>query len=387
VIRVGYIAAEPSPARAPQLDRIAARGDLELKVVYAAATVQKRTWTVGFEHEAIILRGPRVPLTRVLHHDYPLTPQIWRLLSRERFDLLVIGGWSLLATQLAIIWARRHGVPYFLISENHLREARPLWVRALKSVVLRHVVPQASGHLVTGTLAREHAMFYGARRDRITVFPNTIDVPAYRAAAADLQTRRGAIRRELGIAEDAIVVTQVGRLLRIKGFDELLEAATLAGQLTPKSLHLLFVGDGDLRSELELRANDLGLNATFAGFREGAALLECYAATDVLALFSRRETWGIVVNEAMAFGLPLVLTAAVGAGADLLQPGENGEVVESGDLYGQARALAKLAEDDGLRARYGRRSLELIEPWAYEPSIERFVAAVRRAVNERGPNE
>ena len=64
-------------------------------MIYAAATVQRREWKLDYAHEPTFLRGPSLPLTRVLHHDYPLTPQIWRLLERERFDVLVIGGWSL----------------------------------------------------------------------------------------------------------------------------------------------------------------------------------------------------------------------------------------------------------------------------------------------------
>lgn len=382
MIRVGYIAGEPNPSRVPHLDRIAARDDLELTVVYASSTVHRRTWTLQFEHPPIILRGPRLPLARVLHHDYPLTPQIWRLLTRLRFDVLVIGGWSLLATQLAIVWARTHGVPYLLISENHLREARPAWVSLVKRLVLRHVVPAASGHLVTGSLARQHALHYGARADRITVFPNTIDVPAYRAAAEELRARRNEIREELGIAPGTVVVLQVARLIPVKGPDETLEAVALASTLTDRRLHLLTVGDGPLRPTLERRARDLGLHATFTGFRQGAGLLECYVAADVFALFSRRETWGIVVNEAAAAGLPLVLTSAVGAGADLLRPGENGELVESGDVEGQARAIARLADDGELRARYGRRSSELIESWGYERSVEEFAAAVRVAAGD-----
>src|SRR5262249_48791755 len=147
-------------------------------VVYAASTVHRRTWTLDLD-DAIVLRGPRLPTTSILHHDYPLTPQIWRLLDTGRFDCVVVGGWSLMATQLAVAWARLRGVRCFLISENHDREPRPPWVRAVKSRVLRHVVPQAAGHLVTGTLAREHQLAYGARADRIVIWPNTVDVDAY----------------------------------------------------------------------------------------------------------------------------------------------------------------------------------------------------------------
>ena len=179
VIRVGYIAGEPNPYRAPHLDRIAEHPDIDLTVdLRRRRPCSAASGQLEYAHEPTILRGPSLPLTRVLHHDYPLTPQIWGLLERERFDVLVVGGWSLMAPQLAIVWARiRHRVPYLIISENHSREPRPAWVRAVKSLVLREVIPQASGLLVTGTLAREHALQYGARPDRITVFPNTSTWP------------------------------------------------------------------------------------------------------------------------------------------------------------------------------------------------------------------
>jgi glycosyltransferase involved in cell wall biosynthesis len=381
VIRVGYIAGEPNPSRAPHLDRIAAHADINLTVIYAAPTVHRREWSLDLKHEPVILRGPSLPLSRILHHDYPLTPQIWKLLSRERFDVLVIGGWSLLATQLAIVWARTHNVPYLLISENHFREPRPRWVQRVKGLVLPRIVPQAKGHLVTGRLAREHQLHYGAESDSITVFPNTVDVDTYGRSIDELRARGAEIRAQLGIPGEAVVVAHVGRLMDIKAPDEALEATARARTRTNARLHLVIAGNGPLRSSLERRAAELGMPVTFAGFRSSTALLEIYAITDIFVLFSRREAWGIVVNEAAAAGLPLVLTDRVGAAADILEPGANGELVASGDIDGEADAIARLAGDDDLRARYGRRSRELIASWGYDPSVQSFFAAIQRATS------
>jgi glycosyltransferase involved in cell wall biosynthesis len=379
VIRVGYIAGEPNPSRAPHLDRIAEHPDIELTVIYAAATVHRREWTLELAHNPVILRGPSVPATWLLHHDYPLTPQVWPLLQRERFDVLVIGGWSLLATQLAIVWARLHKVPYLLISENHFREARPRWISALKSAVLPHLVRPAAGHLVTGTLAREHQLHYGARPDTITVFPNTVDVEEFGRRADELREHRTELRRSLGVADDAVVITQVSRFIPFKGPDEAVEAVARARSLTERPLHLVLVGSGPMEGQLQRRAREFELDVTFTGWRSGDALLETYAVTDIFLLLSRREPWGIVVNEAAASGLPLVLTDAVGAAADLLLPGQNGELVSPGDIVGQAAAIARLANNDALREHYGRRSRELVEPWGYGPSVQTFVEAVHSA--------
>ncbi|HZT90907.1 MAG TPA: glycosyltransferase family 4 protein [Gaiellaceae bacterium] len=367
LIRVAYVAGEPNPSRVPHLRVLAAVDDIDLTVVYAAATVHRRTWTVD-PGEAIVLRGPRLPTTRVLHHDYPLTPQLWRLLDRGRFDCVIVGGWSLMATQLAIVWARTHRVPYLLISENHLREPRPAWVRGLKSIVLRHVVPQAAGHLVTGTLAREHQLAYGARPDRIVIWPNTVDVAGLARRVDELRGERG----------QEVTVLHVGRLIREKAPDELLAAFARACERAATPLRLVLVGDGPLEPALRERAR--GLPVEFRGLLEGDALVQAYADADIFALFSRRETWGIVVNEAAAAGLPLVLTDRVGAAADLLVPGENGELVRSGEVDAQARALAELADDPALRGRYGARSRELVSPFTYEASVEELARLIRAVV-------
>ena len=248
MIRVGYIAGEPNPSRAPHLDRIAAHPDLELTVIYAASTVHRREWSLELEHEPIVLRGPRLPAMRLLHHDYPLTPQIWPLLNRQRFDVLVIGGWSLLATQLAIVWARVHRVPYLLISENHFRESRPRWITKLKELVLPRLVRPAAGQLVTGTLAREHQLHYGARPEIDHRLP---EHRRRRGVRSPGETNFAIVARSFGPGSasptDAVVVTQVSRFIPFKGPDEAIEATARARALTDRRLHLVLVGSGPMR--------------------------------------------------------------------------------------------------------------------------------------------
>jgi glycosyltransferase involved in cell wall biosynthesis len=108
-------------------------------------------------------------------------------------------------------------------------------------------------------------------------------------------------------------------------------------------------------------------------------LAQRYVEADVFALLSRHETWGVVVNEAAASGLPLVLSDRVGAAHDLLRDGENGYLVPADDVSAAADALSRLAADEDLRRRMGERSQELVRAWTYDASAEAFVAAVREA--------
>ena len=376
-LRVAAVFPEPTPYRSPLLDRLAGEPDLDLTVLYAAETVAARTWDVAPRHRALFLRGLRVPgAERVLRHDYPLTPGIAGALANACPDVVVVSGWSTFAAQGAIAWARLQGVPYVLVVESHDEDHRPAWRRLIKDSVVPPVVRSADGVLVTGTLARRSMLARGAEAERVHVFANTIDVAAFVARAQELATRRGELREELGASADDVVVLSVGRLVPDKGMDDLIRA--LAGASDPRLL-LVLAGDGPERGALQALARELGARVLLTGDRAWERIVELYAAADVFALLSLREPWGVVVNEAAACALPLVLSDHVGAAHDLLLDGENGFVVPAGDVEAAARALATLAADPGLRERFGARSRELAGGWGYEPSIEGFRTAVREA--------
>lgn len=375
--RVAVVTTEPTASRAPQFDSLARRADLDIFVFYAAETIQRRTWTLALDHPHEILRGPRLPLTRVLQHDYPITPSLWRRLDQGRFDCVVVWGWSTFAAQLAIAWCRIRRVPYVLFAESHLEERRATWARIARRKIVPFAVRGAAAWLATGTLAREHLVHFGAESTRVWTFANTIDVEALSANADRLRGRRADIRTELGFVENDIVALHVGRLLPLKAVDVLIDAVARV-----PDVRLLVVGEGPERDALEQHARQKHVNAIFTGEQRGDRLVERYVAADIFCLLSRRETWGVVVNEAAVCGLPLILSDGVGAAVDLLNPGENGELVRAGDPVTTAAALARLAADPQLRAEFGRRSKEIAASWSYAPSNDAFAAAVGASVRQ-----
>jgi glycosyltransferase involved in cell wall biosynthesis len=340
VIRVVAVSPEPTPYRAPLFDRIAAHDGIDLTVLYAARTVAGRSWSVPLGHRSVFLRGVRVPGAALLvRHDYPVTPGVVGALRRARPDVVVVSGWSTFPSQLAIAWCRARRVPYVLHVESHDLDPRRRWRRRLKDAVANPAVRGAHSVLAVGSAARASVVARGARDVRI--FANTIDVAHWIGRADSLP------RRE----EDGIVVLSVGRDVPDKGFDVLERACADAG------VRLERVSGGLSEDELAAR----------------------YAAADVFALLSRHEPWGVVVNEAAASGLPLVLSDRVGAARDLLRDGENGYLVPVDDVEAAAEAFRRLAADAELRRRMGRRSRELVRGWDYDASVEAFVAAVREA--------
>src|SRR5262249_1714167 len=208
-----------------------------------------------------------------------------------------------------------------------------------------------------------------------------IDVGSFGRRADELAERRPHLRGALGIENGDIAVVTAARLAPGKGHDVLVRALAQAGD---ERLRLVLVGEGPEHEPREPLRASLCVRAVFGGSRAWEQVLEAYVAADVFALLSWFEPWGVVVNEAAACGLPLVLSDRVGAAHDLLRDGDNGTLVRAGDVPAAAQALRELAADPELRRTQGARSRELARDWGDGPSVDGFLDAVREAVFDRG---
>ena len=376
-VRVTLVSPEPTPFRSLMFDRIAERPEVDFRVVYSGRTIFSRWWTIVPRHRAVFLEGTRIPGVRnAFRHDYPLSLGIFRALAHARPEVVVVSGWSTFASQAAFAWCRRKGVPYVLLVESNDADPRPAWRRTVKGAVVPPFIRGAARVLAIGKLARESVLARGADPDLVGWFANTIDLPGFDAEVERLGPRRGELRAGLGAGDEDVVVLSIARLAPEKGLDTLVRAVAAARD--PRLL-LVVAGDGPERAALEALAAALGVRLAVVENVPFDRVVERYVAADVFALLSTHEPWGVVVNEAAACRLPLVLTDRVGAHADLLVDGENGALVRTGDAEAAGAALRRLAADPEWRRRAGARSRELMEGWDYEPSIESFVATVRAA--------
>lgn len=377
-VRVVVVSPEPTPYRSPLFDRVAARPEVDLTVVYQARTVAGRAWEVEPHHRSVFLEGVRVPgARRLLRHDYAVTPGVFSALGEADPQVVVVSGWSTFASQAAVAWCRRRGVPYLLLISSHDDEPRASWRRRPREALVRRIVGSASGALVLGTLSRRGLEARGLDADRIGVFANTVDVEAWGERAVALASRRPELRATVGALDDELVVLSVARLSPEKELGDLIDAVAEVGQ----GAVLVIAGSGPERGALEERAATRGVRLVLTGDVAEDRLAELYVAADVFALLSSREPWAVVVNEAAASGLPLVLSDRVGAAHDLLVDDENGKLVAVGDVAAAAVALRRLALDRSARDAAGAASRRIVAGWGYEPSVESFVAIVRAAAS------
>jgi glycosyltransferase involved in cell wall biosynthesis len=318
---------------------------------------------------------PVVPL-RSLRFAHPPWDDVHlsdvRPVLRGRFDAVILGAWN--EPTYLVLWALVQLLRsrlYFWIESTERDHPR----RWLRERLKRALLARAAGCIVPGQRAGEYCRSLGMPAARIHLAPNATDRVYFRGQADQLLPERDTLRRELGFA--GFTVLFVGRLFdQIKAVSVLLRAC---GRLRARgvAVEVALAGDGPDRSEYTRLAAAEGLaDVRFLGVLSHRELCRYYAAASALVLPSRTETWGFVLNEAMEFGLPLVVSDAVGGGPDLVAPGENGYVVPTGDEVALADALGRLAADEGLRLRMGQASRGRVERF----SPERWAAGVTAAV-------
>lgn len=386
-MKLAILATHPIQYQAPLFRALAAHPELDVKVYFCArdgaaeyfdAGFGRRVqWDVplleGYDHEFLPNWSPRPNPSRFAG---VINPQIVARLRRDHPDALLLQGWSRTTEWIAMLAAFTTGIPVLFRTEAHLLRPPRGWRRVVKQAILPQALRRVHTCLAIGTLNYAFYRAYGVDEHRILQAPYAVDNDFFTAAADRLAPRRDALREKHGVPGAAPIILFAGKLIPQKAPMDLLRAFARAGA----GARLVYVGDGALRDLLEKEAQALGVaeRVIFAGFRNQSELPEWYALSDVFALPSTYETWGLVVNEAMCYGLPIVASDSVGAAADLVDR-ENGAVFPTGDVDELAKQLTQILSDPEGRTVMGKRSRARIEAWSYRENVDAIVEAVRRA--------
>lgn len=387
-MRIGFLVSHPIQYFAPLFRELAKQCDLTVFYAHRQTAEQQARagFDVAFEWDVDLLSGyhskflrnvARTPSTdRFFGCD---TPEIAGEIAGGSFDGFVVPGWALRAYWQAVHACRRAGVPVFVRGDSQLVGPRSGAVRLAKAVAFRGVLRRFDGFLYVGQRNREYLQHYGAPSQRLFFSPHCVDNDAFRAAS------EAAGRSSPGHdSRPARRVLFVGKLIeRKRPFDLLQAAARLAAEGRP--VDVAFAGSGDQQDALAAAAAASGVSAHFHGFVNQSELPGIYAAADVIVLPSDgRETWGLVVNEAMACGVPAVVSDAVGCGPDLVEPGVTGAVFPLGNVALLADGIEKVLALD--RARTRRALAERME--TYSPArAAQGIAGAASALKSRSRTE
>ena len=363
-----------SPYMIPRLNSVANAELFDFDVFFMAETESNRLWNVykgKIKFNYRVLKGFQFALgeERIIHVNFGLAS---RLLKR-RYDLLVIGPYYQPAALQALFLSKLLKTETMLgIDGSFYYKKHEKWLlKEMKRLIIR----SCSGFLVTGKAAFNYVEDLGAEPGRIFVAPLPAEHDYFHKAFLRLKPYKKEIKRKKGYPP--IIILYSGRFIPIKGVLILLQAyAKLQKQM--KDIGLVLLGNGPKRQKYEnyCKTNRID-NVYFEGFVQKEGLPEYYTAADIFVLPTLSDCWGLVINEAMAFGLPIISTDAAGATYDLVKDGINGFVISAGDADSLYAVLKRLCEEPKLRIKMGQESLKIIENYTPEKWAEAFINAVK----------
>jgi glycosyltransferase involved in cell wall biosynthesis len=352
-----------APYRIPVFNALARHPQVELNVIFLAKTdLSTRQWRVYEEEIRFAYEILPSWRTRLKKYNLLLNQKVAEALRKANPDTIVCGGYNYVASWQVLRWARQHHVPFILWCESTANDNRA--GHRIVEWLKKNFFDKCDGCIVPGTTAGKYARQMGVSPEHIFTAPNAVDNDLFASRANDARQNAPRVTAKLNLPERYFL--SAGRLIKSKGVFELLRAYASLDPNLRSQVGLLFAGDGSLRPELELIAKSICPGAIrFAGFVQRDELASYYGLSDCLVFPTHSDPWGLVVNEAMACGLPVICGQSAGCTADLVK--SNGRLIDSRNVDQLAHAMEELATDTSLREQMSCESLKIIQN--YSPEI------------------
>jgi len=382
-LRIAIVATHPIQYYSPLFRKLAEYDGWRLEVLYCRQADAEEQGAAGFggafEWDIPLLDGYPYRFLRNVARKPSIatsagldTPEVEHLIGERRFDAVVVHGWHYKSAWQAIRACWKAGIPVLVRSDSHLKTPRSALKSVVKWPLYRGFIPRLSACLPVGEWSRDYFLRYGADPARIFVVPHCVDAARLAGQADELRPRREDIRRQWQLAPGDAVWLFAGKFVEKKRPLDFVKAIVQARQ-AGASVSGLMAGDGPLRPHCEAYA--AGGHIRFAGFLNQSRIVEAYTAADALVLPSDGgETWGLVVNEAMACARPCFVSDRVGCGPDLIADGQTGEVFPLGSVEALAGILKRYSPL--LLSSMGARAFARIQSHSVNSAAESLIEAV-----------
>jgi glycosyltransferase involved in cell wall biosynthesis len=386
--RVLFVASHPVQYQAPLFQRLAARPDIHMDVAYCSLRGAEPTFDPGFattikwdlpllddyRWSHVPNKGSNAETFRGLYN-----PGLWKLINTGNYDAVIsFVGYVRATFWVAYLAAKLSRAAFIFGTDASALSSRNgrAWKQRFKKVFWPILFRLADQVVVpsSGTLALMLSL--GLPRDRVTLTPYTVDNDWWTEQCKNVD--RSAVRASWGASPGDMVIVFSAKLQPWKRPFDLLQA--FAKATIPNAL-LVFAGEGPLREQLEFAAGTLGVasRVRFLGFVNQPMLPAVYRSADVMVLPSEYEPFGVVVNESMCCGCPVIASDRVGSARDLVAPTEDSFIYRCGDVEALTRLLRRVATDRALLESVSRACLAHIRTWSPEHNIAATMTAIRIA--------
>lgn len=273
----------------------------------------------------------------------------------KEYDFVLAYDPTLKPAMKAVIKCRLLGIPYFVNNDGAFINKGNF----IKNLMKKFIYSGAKLCFASGEFSKRYFLTFGAKKDAVKIhnFTSLNEEDILKETVSDAE--KAELRSKLNLSSDKVYVITVGQFIERKGFDLLLEAWN---ELDGENAELIIVGGGDDRSKYEefIERNKLD-NVTIIDFLNKKDLYEYYKASDIFILPTREDVWGLVINESMACGLPVISSDNCVAAQELVTPGENGFIYPVYDIDAMKEYLQQLIDDEKLRERIADNNISKIQ--------------------------
>jgi glycosyltransferase involved in cell wall biosynthesis len=338
---VAWITDVPSGDQIDLLKALASRVEVDLTVIYCSADTTKGSINVVDPYgRGRVLKGTKFSIPR---GNIFLNPSIVANLLKESYDLVVVGGYFHPTMQLAMLLRALQRKPWVMFAERPGMNMRSHWANFMRKFAMLPV-RSADAIIATGRLAKASYEASFGPSTRVFSLPYLIDSQPFQN-----------IERKNGYTGRSIAFMACGQLIPRKGIDVLIRAFQRAAR--SRNIVLSIVGDGPERDELAASvAAEFRERIRFIGFVPFADRLKFFAESDVFVHPARHDGWGVVIQEAMSAGLPVVATVQTGAAYELVEEGQNGFLVETEDEVALSDRIGWFADHAEQIPAFGARA-------------------------------
>lgn len=392
--RLAIVLSHPVQYFSPLFRRLARQPGIDLTVLYSSLAGSLPTKDPGFgvtvTWDTPLLEGYKFKALKNLWRGGPaglwtyVSPGVIAEIWQGRYDAVLVYGWGDVSAWLALLAARSRNMPCLITGDsNYIYDRDNAWLKTcVKQVVLRTLFRNIRAFLVTGPFNRMFYEHYGVSNGKFFFAPLPVDNEYFMQRAELARPHRSELRASYGIPADVVLLLFAGKLIPRKRPLDILVALKNLQPVFP-NLGAAWVGDGELRPQLEAEiAKHRVKRAFLLGFKNQSELPDLYAMSDIFVLPSTYDPMPLVTNEAMASGLPVIVSNRTGVWGPggLVRDGETGFVYPAGDAEALSEAVRKLAADPGLRQAMGKRAAEVVQEFGLDPCVQGILEALRFAV-------
>lgn len=390
--RLAILSSHPIQYQAPLFRKLAAHPKLDLTVYFC--------WDFGVEKEQLdpgfgvklkwdipLLEGYRYKFLANLSPKPAsnfwgqVNPVIIKELSKNRYDAILIHGYTTLSAWFAFLGAWLTSIPIIFRGETDLSTPRSFLKRITKKAILVPLFRKISAFLYSYKGNAEYYKHYKVSENKLFFCPCAVDNSFWQSQALELRDKKNELKKKFGIPEGYSVILYVAKLIPRKRPMDLLQAYEVLCNLQIKA-SLIFVGDGPEAANLKTYTLKKNLkNVAFTEFKNQSELPALYSIADVFVLPSNHDPSPKSLNEAMNFSLPIITTNKVGTAPDLVKTGENGYIYPVGDIKALADCLLKVLEDPKTTEEMGKRSLAIVSGWSLEEDVNGILRALEYVTN------